>query len=230
VLGVGAQGAGAVTTLTSLAWCRGPLAKAEVLTPIPTGDSITSVNPSLTQAYDVVNSFTEHATLLQVTAPTSSIANAFGLAVTESSAALEFLSSAEETSSLDSAQSDETWAVTTWSDASVDWVNALDSTKGFCSAVGRSIIYVTQDWVSSCKLPKFILNLRWSNGTTEHITYIQSIPGPWVIKSSSSGSSLPMWVEADWSPGTSSRGVTSTPGTAGGCNEETPGYPYSLSA
>jgi hypothetical protein len=231
VFGAGVQGAGAVTTLTALGWCRGPLARSEVLSPLPAATSITETgSPVLAQDVTTVENFTEHATLLQSTAPTPGMVVSFGAVVTEASSALEFLSSAAATSSLSSAQGDEAWAVSAWASAVSDWSNALSGTRGFCGSVGRSIAYVTQDWVSSCTLPIFILNLRWSNGTTQKVEYKQSIPGPWLVKASSGGSSLPMWVQADWSPGSSGQGVTSSPGTVGGCNEETPGYPYSLSS
>lgn len=230
VFGVGTQEAGAVTTLTSLGWCRGPLAKTEVLTPLPAASTITALNaPELTQLSVNVESFTEHALLLQTTAPTTGIANSLGFAVTDASTALDYLSSAAADVSLASEQSDEALAATFWSDAAQAWSNALNNTKGFCGAVGRSIIYITQDWVTSCKLPTFILNIRWSNGVVQRYEIRQTGPGVVVTKLLLGKTSLPMWVQSDWSPGVASRGVTSVPGTVGGCNEETPGYPYSLS-
>jgi hypothetical protein len=229
VFGVGVQEAGAVTTLTSLGWCRGPLAKSEVLTPLPAAASLSSLNsPSLAQPEITVQDFTEHVTLLQDTAPTTGIAGSLGSVATDALNALGYLSSAEGDASLVSEQSDEELAASAWSATSHAWGSAVANTKGFCGAVGRSITYITQDWMSSCTLPTFLLNVRWSNGTVQRYTFKQSTPGPWLVKTLGKVS-LPMWVQADWSPGTPGRGITSAPGTLGGCNEETPGYPYSLS-
>ena len=231
VLGVGAQSAGAVTTLTSLGWCRGPLARAELLPPLPAANSIAQVGaPTLTQSYENVQAFTEHVSLLQDTAPTAGIANAFSVVVNNAQNTLDYMSSAQQVSSLVSAQTDESLAISSWNATAKSWGNAISSTSGFCNSVSRGMLYITQDWVSTCTLPTFILNIRWSNGATQRFEYRQSIPGPWLIKTSQSGAALPMWMQADWQPGSPGRGVTSTPGTVGGCNEETPGFPYSLSS
>jgi hypothetical protein len=224
----GVQNAGAVTTLTALGWCRGPMARINTSVTLPAASSITlPISLTLDSQVTSFTSLANQLMFLQKTAPTTSIFTALLPVANDALSTEGDLVDVTIAGTLASAQSAETEAIADWQSTISAWHGAAADTKRYCGAVGKIIAYVTNDWVSSCKLPKFTLHVRLSTGKTFALRFKQSSPGPWLIYSLSggpvSGDSLPMWVQADWVPGKPDVGITSVSGTAGGCNEVSPG-------
>lgn len=204
------------------------MAQGETLTTLPAASSITlPVSATLESQVVSVTNFANHMLFLQDTAPTTSINKAFVAAYVDAATTEDYLTSLT-TSNLTGAQSDEADAITSWQSTATAWNRVAAITKRYCEAVGKTIAYITKDWVSSCMLPKFILHVRWSTGKTLVSWYKESLPGgPWIVHAlfggPGTGDSLPLWVQADWEPGKPDVGITSVPGTVGGCNEVSPG-------